>query len=212
MRLNFKLFLCFILIPLILSAQEETQVDLKNYEQEDPETVFFNIGLYKPLAFGDNSFHKAYATADTGLEIDFNWLAFSDFTVGFKLDIFYASVDDISKVGAINGTRVTNYSIHAGYYKAITREWNWHASLGVGSVGYRSSTYDDIIREYGWNLYFQNELNYRFNQYFGIFGKVQLRADFLDIETARPKDDFLNNQWFLIPGIGIRINFHNPEG
>lgn len=213
MRLNFKLGLFCLFVPLIIfSQEEESDFAPKNYVQEDPETVFFNIGLFKPLAFGDNSFNKSYKTADTGLEIDFNWLAFSDFTVGLKLDIFYANVDDITKIGAINGTRVTNYAIHAGYYKAMNRKWNWHANLGIGSVGYRSRSNDDVFREYGWNLYLQNEINYRFNQYLGVYGKLQLRSDFLDIHSAKPKKDYLNNQLFLVPGIGIRINFHNPDG
>ena len=213
MKLNFRLGLLCLLTPFLLFSQEgDSDINLTNFVQEDPETVFFNIGIFKPFAFSNNSFREAYQTADTGLEIDFNWLAFPNFTAGIRIDLFYASVNDISKIGAITGTRVTNYGIHAGYYKPITRNWNWHANIGVGSVGYRSRTYDDVIKEYGWNLTLQNELNYRFNQYFGVYGKLQLRADFLDIETSRPTDDFLNKQLFFVPGIGIRFNFHNPGG
>ncbi|MDX1761355.1 MAG: hypothetical protein R3218_04300 [Christiangramia sp.] len=213
MKLNFRIsFICLLTPFLVFSQEEDSDVNLTNYVQEDPETVFFNVGFFKPIAIGDNSFAKAYQSPDTGFELDFNWLAYANFTAGFRIDLFYAGVEDISKIGAIAGTRLTNYTVHLGYYKAITKKWNWHANLGIGSVGYRSRTYDDVIREYGWNLSLQNEVNYRFNQYFGLYGKLQLRADFLDINSAKPKEDFLNKQFFLVPGIGIRVNFHNPEG
>ena len=206
------LFSIFLLLSQISIGQEEAIPHIQNYDQNDPETVFFSIGTYSAFGLGNNSFSKAYEIGGPGVEIDFNWLAYKGFTIGAKIDAFYADAENPVLIGAIRGTRVTNYSLHAGYYKAFTRELNLHATFGLGEVVYTSKSMDDKFRENGWNIYLQTEANYRFNQTFGVFAKLQLRNDFLDIQAPPGKEDFFNNQLFLVPGIGIRLNLHNPNG
>lgn len=215
MRSVFKILVILLFVPTMCIGQEEQAVDtfdMNNYDQNDPETVFFNFGLFKPFALGNNSFNEAYRNGNVGLEFDFNWMVVSGFTLGAKIDVFKADVQDQTTIGAINDTRVTNYSFHLGYYKAFSREWNLHSTIGVGHVGHRNTSNDDIFREYGWNLYLQEEVNYRFNQYFGLYAKLQFRTDFMDIETVPEQDNYLNNQLSIVPGVGVRINLNNPGG
>ena len=220
MSSNINQILCFlILLPALLFSQaslqdtifDHTSEDYRNYI-EDPETVFLEIGIFRPIGVGNSVFGEAYSYKSPGFEIDFNWFVVPEITVGAKIDYFNATVHDKYLTGEISRTGITSISAHLGYYKAFNREWNWHVSAGIGHLYYYSRAPEDKFTEEGTNVFLQNEVAYRFTKNVAIYGKVNLRNDVLRIDTTKEYDSYFNKHTFLTFGFGLRINLQNPGG
>ena len=114
MKLNIRFIaLMLYIISFASFAQEDEEPHItENYVQKDPETVFLSFGTFSVFGVGNNAVSKAYKTGGPGVEIDFNWLVLSNFTIGAKIDLFKADVENPELVGAIRSTRITNYSAH----------------------------------------------------------------------------------------------------
>ncbi|MCM4155049.1 autotransporter domain-containing protein [Gramella sp. AN32] len=220
MRSNIKVLIA-IIFPVFLFGQEleknesnvkdTTKVNMM-YSPGNPESVAFNIGFFRPIGLGNSAMAEAYTYKNPGFEFTFNWFVQQHFTIGASVDYFNGMVEDRSKVGEISRTGVASLSAHLGYYKAITREWYWHVLAGYGYVSYSSKSAEDRFLEEGNMIFLRNEIGHRFTKTLAVYGKIELRNDFMDVITSRELDNYFNSNLFLNLGIGLRINLQNPDG
>lgn len=213
MFLNIRLFILLLLVNLsLVHGQEVVGDQVPGVEKTaDPETVFFNIEIFRPVAIGNYSWSKAYHTGG-GIALDFNWFALPEFTVGTHASISGGSVKDPSRIGNIQRTTIYLLGLDMGYYHAFDQAWNIHASAGVGGLRDRHTAAEDKFTEAGYAYWVQVQVGYRINRTIGCYFKLQPRYDKLGITAPPSIERYINNRIMINTGIGFRINLQNPGG
>ncbi len=208
MILNIRIFFLMVLICGLTYAQEDAIPS--NQYAEDPETVFFNIELFYPVAIS----HSSYGDyrMDPGYSVDFNWFIHPEFTIGARLAVNRGYPEDISKTGNIERSTFHLLGLDAGYYQALNRDWNLHYKGGIGLLTTVHTAPEDKFTEDGGKLWLSAEISKRLDKTLGIFLKTGMDYDFNHIETSANKNSYFNNNFLLNLGLGIRINFQNPGG
>lgn len=205
---NTRLLFLLLLISGFTNAQDENIPE--NQYSDDPETVFFNLEFYCPMAIG-NSAYSEYSF-DPGYALDFNWFVMPEFTLGARLSVHRGFPEDRSKTGNINRSTFHLLGLDAGYYQALTREWNIHYKAGIGLITNVYQAPEDKFSEDGGKLWISSEVTKRLNRTLGIFLRTGFDFDFNNIETSANKKSYFNNNFLFNLGAGIRINLQNPGG
>lgn len=204
------ILIVFILCSVTLCNAQEATVEDDDFN-DDPETVFFNFELFRPVAIG-NSFLAKDFNPGGGFAFDFNWFVLPQFTIGTHTNVFRSSVKNPAAVGNIQRTSVAMFGLTAGYYYEVDRHWNIHATAGFGTLNYRNTAPEDKFSEPGNTYWAQVQVAYRFNKTVAVYFKMEPRVDKLEIETPPGLEQYFNRQYMLNPGFGLRLNFHNPGG
>lgn len=210
MSLNIKLFFLVLLSSITICNAQDTSVENDDFN-DDPETVFFNFEIFRPVGMGDSFLARDYNTG-AGFAFDFNWFFVPNFTVGTHFNIFRGSVENQSAVGNIQSTTVAMFGLTAGYYYEVDQHWNVHATTGFGTLNYRNTAPEDKFSEQGTSYWVQVQVAYRFNKTVAVYFKMEPRLDKLKIVAPPGLDQYFNRHFMLNPGFGLRINFHNPGG
>ena len=216
MSLKFKSFFLILFVVsnfCYIHAQEVPSQDesIEDEFEVNPETVFFNLEIFRPVAIGNYALAKDY-TMSPGVAFDFNWFALPELTLGTHISITGGTVNDPSRIGNISNTTIYLLGIDIGYYYAFDKEWNIHASAGYGILDYRHSAPQDKFSEQGNSFWLQVQLGYRINRTIAVYFKLQPRYDKLNIAAPSSIDRYINNQIIINPGLGFRINLQNPGG
>lgn len=184
------------------------------FEEEvkaDPETVFFNLELFRPVAIGNYSLAKDY-NMGVGVALDFNWFVLPELTLGTHASVTGGSVKNTRRIGNIQSTTIYLFGVDIGYYHAFDEEWNIHASTGLGVIDYRHSAPEDKFSEPGNAYWVQLQVGYRINRTIAFYFKLQPRYDKLKITAPPSIERYINNQIMINAGLGFRINLQNPGG
>jgi hypothetical protein len=210
MPLNTKLFFLLLFSAITICNAQETIVENDDFN-DDPETVFFNFEIFRPVGIGDSFLARDY-NIGAGFAFDFNWFFVPNFTVGTHFNIFRSSVENQSAVGNIQSTSVAMFGLTAGYYYEVDQHWNVHATAGFGTLNYRNTAPEDKFSEPGTSYWVQVQVAYRFNKTVAVYFKMEPRLDKLEIQAPPGLDQYFNRHFMLNPGLGLRLNFHNPGG
>ena len=213
MSLSTKFFLLMLMLNIgFLKAQiVKEDPEIEQEIKSDPETVFFNFEVFRPIPFGDNSLAMDYSMGP-GVAFDFNWFATPELTFGTHASITGGSVDDISRIGNIEKTTIYLFGLDVGYYHAFDEEWNVHATAGLGALDYHHSAPEDKFSESGTSYWVQVQVGYRINRTIAVYFKMQPRYDRLNIAAPASIERYINNQLMINSGIGFRVNLQNPGG
>ncbi len=211
MSLNIKvlIFLLFCSVNVV-RAQEKAENTKKEFN-DDPETVFFNFELFNSIGVGNHSLARDY-NPGIGFGFDFNWFVLQEVTIGTHFSVFGNSVKNPENTGNIQNTNVYLFGVDAGYYYELDQHWNIHATVGIGRINYMHRAPEDNFTESGTSYWLQFQVAHRFNKTIAIYFKIQPRWDNLNIIAPEPLNNYFNSLIFLNPGLGFRINFHNPGG
>lgn len=214
MSLNTKIFL-FLLVAnfSFLQGQEIAGEQVENEEEvkADPETVFFNLELFRPVAIGNYALARDYFMG-LGVALDFNWFVLQEFTLGTHASITGGYVKDPTRIGNIESTTIYLVGLDIGYYHAFDDVWNIHATAGLGVIDYRHRAPEDKFSEPGNSYWTQVQVGYRVNRTVAFYFKLQPRYDKLNIAAPPSVDRYINNQVMINTGIGFKINLQNPGG
>ncbi|QCY69569.1 hypothetical protein FHG64_09275 [Antarcticibacterium flavum] len=139
MRIALNIKLLFLLLFCGITFCNAQEIPGGNDDfNDDPETVFFNLEIFRPVGIGNSFLAKDYNDG-AGLAFDFNWFFLPQFTLGTHINIFGSSVKNQSAVGNIQKTSVSIFGLTAGYYHEMDRHWNLHATAGFGALNYRNT-------------------------------------------------------------------------
>lgn len=211
MSLNIKILIFLLFCGVsIVRAQEKVESTEEDFNA-DPETVFFNFELFRPLVIGNSSLARDYNTT-LGFAFDFNWFVLQELTIGTYFSVFGSNGVNHARIGNIQTTTGYLFGVDAGYYYEFDRHWNIHATVGIGKINYRNSAPEDKFSELGNSYWLQVHVAHRFNKTIALYFKMAPRIDKLEIKAPESMDNFFNNHLFLNPGFGLRINLHNPGG
>lgn len=211
MSLNIKILIFCLFCGLNLARAQEDAESTEAVFNDDPETVFFNFELLSSLGVGNHSFARDYHPG-IGYGIDFNWFVLPKITIGAHYSAFESKVKNPENTGNIQNTSVYLFGVNAGYYYELDQHWNIHATAGIGTIHYWHQTPEDNFTEVGNSYWLQFQVAYRFNKTLAVYFKIQPRWDNLNIQAPEHLNNYFNNLIFLNPGVGFRINFHNPGG
>lgn len=200
-------FVIFLLAVFTCCGQEVADADFN----DDPETVFFNLEVFRPVGVGDSFLARDY-NLGAGFAFDFNWFIIPNFTIGTQLNIFRGNVVNQSSIGNISSSSIRMAGFTTGYYYEIDRHWNIYASAGIGALKYRNRAPEDKFSERGTSYWSQVQVGYRFNKTAAVYFKMSPRYDRLRIESPAGMQGYFNRHFMLIPGFGVRLNLHNPGG
>lgn len=178
---------------------------------DDPETVFFNLELFNSIGIGDHVLARDY-NIGIGFGFDFNWFVLQEFTIGTHFSVFQNGVKNPENTGNIRNTNVYLFGLDLGYYYAFDQHWNLHATAGIGSINYTHRAPEDKFTESGTSYWVQVQVAHRFNKTLAVYFKLQPRWDKFNIEVPEHLNNYFNNNIFLNPGLGLRINLQNPGG
>lgn len=210
MSSNIKALLVILLLPLVSGWAQEVENEEEGFTS-DPETVFFNLEVFRPVGLGSSSFARDYSLTP-GFAFDFNYFVLPEFTIGTHFSVFGSSVENPQRIGNISNTMIYLFGVDVGYYYQFDRHWNIHATTGIGSVQYTSEAPEDRFHEQGVAYWFQVQVGYRFNKTVGVYFKMNPRLDKLRIQTPQHLDDYFNRHLYINPGFGLRLNLQNPGG
>lgn len=211
MYLNFKPLIIILILSFVTICNGQEVAGNGDDFNDDPETVFFNFEIFRPVAIG-NSFLARDYNIGAGFAFNFNWFVTQEFTIGAHFDVFGSNVENKLAVGNILSTKTYMLGVTAGYYYQLDTYWNIHATVGIGSVNYRNQAPEDKFSEPGTAYWSQVQVGYRFNKTVAVYFKMGPRWDRLSIKAPPGLDNYFNHHTMLNPGFGLRINLHNPGG
>ena len=209
MNLNIRLLICCCFFINLLAAQEE--IENPGQYSEDPESVYFNLESFYPIGLGNSPYAEIY-NFDPGYALDFNWFVKPKFTLGARYSFFRGYVEDKSKIGNISNTKFHLFGITRGYYQALDKNWNLHYKLGIGAVLNRHRAPEDHFSDEGGKTWASVEFSRRLDRTLGFFIKTGLDYEFLHINSSPEVESYLNSNFLVNLGLGIRIYFQNPGG
>lgn len=211
MSLSIKIWIFLVLCSLnIVRAQEKAESTKEDFN-DDPETVFFNVELFNSVGVGNHILANDYKPG-IGFGFDFNWFVLQEVTIGAHFSVFNTGVKNFENTGNIDNTSVSLYGVAAGYYYELTQHWNIHATAGIGKNIYTHRAPEDEFTELGTSYWLQVQVAHRFNKTIAIYFKLQPRWDKLNIKAPVHLNNYFNNLIYVNPGVGLRINLHNPGG
>src|SRR5690606_26356057 len=211
MSLNIKILFFIFFCGIITVWSQEKAGGTEEALYDDPETVFFNLELFNSIGIGDHVLARNY-NIGIGFGFDFNWVVLQEFTLGTHFSVFQSGVKNPENTGNIQNTNVYLFGLDLGYYYAFDQHWNLHATAGIGSINYTHRAPEDKFTESGTSYWVQVQVAHRFNKTLAVYFKLQPRWDKLNIEVPEQLNNYFNNNLFLNPGLGLRINLQNPGG
>lgn len=209
MFLNFKiLFAALLLSTVSLAQQSDKDTEAVSVtKQKQPKSGSATVGLYMPIAFGDNFVNNGI-NLKIGMQTQMKLNLFEDFYVGPALSFFSGKVNNQALIG--NYDEMTNIVIGGmvGYEKQMER-FDLSIGLGVGYSNYnnRSRDLDDNFKDDGTALWLRPEVSYRLMNYLSVYLAPELRHDFMNIETVPELDDTFKGVNYFNIGFGLRFNF-----
>lgn len=211
MILNTKFLAFFLLFSVGMFAQENDSIPVYQFSKEDPETVFFDLEIFYPVALGNNLYKDAYSL-DPGFAFNVNWFIKPKITVGARFAQFTGHVEDKSLTGNIGRTNFQMIGITAGYFLPFNREWSLQSKIGIAASNYRHTAPEDKFEDGGGQTWLAAVFAYRFDKSLAIFAKASIDYHFNHIEIVADKDDYFNSSIFTQIGIGLRWHLQNPGG
>lgn len=209
MNLNIRIVICCCFFINLLAAQEEAKIP--GQYSENPESVYFNVEIFYPVGLGNSPYAQAY-NFDPGYALDFSWFVKPQFTLGARYSFFRGYVENKSRLGNISTTKFHLLGVDGGYYQALNKDWNLHYKLGLGVVIHRNRAPEDKFTDDGGKTWASIEIARRVNRTLGFFIKTGLDYEFLHINSSEEVKSYLNSNFILNLGLGLRFNFQNPGG
>lgn len=208
MTLNIKLLALFLMFSFTSLAQENQPIPEteKTQEEEKPSRKFgnINLGLYTPIAFGDNFVNNGM-NLKPGIKFSFKVHIVENIFIGNYFSFFNASITNSEITGYYNNT--TNYILGGvvGYEQDFDK-WSVFVGLGIGYSIYDNNGIGDNFNDTATALWFNPEINYAFSKRFSAFVSPELRHDFMNIEAPSQIKDNFDHVSYLNIGFGIRLN------
>lgn len=211
MILNTRILIVFLLFSVEIFAQKNDSIPAYQYSPNDPETVFFDLEGFYPIALGNTVYRDAY-NFDAGFAINFNWFFKPNFTLGARLSQVTGHPEDKSLTGNIKYTNFQLLGLTFGYFHPFDRDWSLQSKIGIGTTNYRNRSPEDRFEDKGGQLWLAEEVSYRLGKSFAVFATTGLEYHFNHIDIVPAKKDYFNTAFFANLGIGLRWHLQNPGG
>ncbi|SDB47943.1 hypothetical protein SAMN03097699_1600 [Flavobacteriaceae bacterium MAR_2010_188] len=199
----------FLISSSIGFSQSETPVsdENENGNWDDDHYANFTVGLYYPIAFGDNFSSKALKH-EPGFEINgFVNLGESKLLLGLHYNQFSADVSQISLIGDYDRTRVTGIGPMLGYHLIRTKDWRIILSAGGGAVRYLNYKGTKQFSDSGTSFWVNPSIQYHVNKTLGAYFSTTYRYDRMQIEAPEEYRDFFKSAKYLNLSLGLSIVF-----
>ncbi|HLS31415.1 MAG TPA: hypothetical protein VK021_11205 [Flavobacteriaceae bacterium] len=199
-------FLCLIAFHLG-SAQDQTEESLDSSEKKN--VVFFSVGAFHPMAFGDNLANKAL---DKKIGINYAMMfriPDSQFRLGFYLSGFKATIkpDAVPKVGNYSKTGIFSVGVQVGYIFWEHSNWVAYVDGGFGYTRYGNSGENFDFKDDGYSTALTPSLQYDFHKSIGVYTGIAYRHDFLKTKAPSTIRNFFKHQNYVMLNLGVVFSF-----
>ena len=188
-------------------AQENQDISEKNSKKA--EFIHFSLGIYQPVAFGNNMASKAMRQK-TGVNLSLLFrFKESPYLLGGEIQGFEATVkpEEKSQVGNYNESNVYKFGVKAGYIFWEKSDWMAYATLGLGRVIYNNESTEFNFKDTGTAVELGSTLRYNFHRNFGVYGAITYRHDFLSTKAPAEIRNFFKHQDYIFFGLGAVVSF-----
>lgn len=206
MRLTYSFILFLILfLPFNLNAQENDSI---SWKPNHFNRVQFNLGLNKSLVMGDGFLKDAY-NVKLGTDFSADFYLDRNWYLGSRFTLLKTEITKPEEIGNIRATSIFTVGIQGGYVYEFNDRY--HLDL-VGGVGYTSynhkSKFGTNFHDSATTIWIGPKLNYRITNFFGIYGGLEYRIDFMNIKAPAELQDYFGNSNFVSLNLGVRFITH----
>ncbi|MDX1462247.1 MAG: hypothetical protein R3359_04255 [Marinirhabdus sp.] len=209
MNLNIKSVLAGLLLLAtpVVAQDDAIAKDSITYNK----TVSFTLGVFQPIAMGDN-FISNGASTNVGGRFEFRAHLLQKVNLGIRFDGFGYDVTNTQITGLYDRGTVLSIAFLGGYDIIEKDKITVTAVATFGSTNYNNRQNDEVFRESANTFTIGGEAMYALNRYFNVYGGLEFRSDQLNINGPPQIQSQFNSVQYLAVQAGLRLILWNKEG
>lgn len=194
-----------VIFPVLLHSQEEdsTKLSLHHFNR-----IQLSLGLSYDTALGDGFLKDAY-DLQVGSDLTADFYLDSNWYIGSRFRLIRTEVIKPEKIEGINATSIFTFGLQGGYAFKFNDRLYLDLIGGIGSTTYRhDSKFGTKFRDSATTLWVGPKISYRINNFFGIYGGLEFRNDFMNTSIPAELENYYGDASILSLSAGIRFITH----
>ncbi len=205
MRSIFKILMAAILMFPVLSYSQKDSTKLSPHHFN---RIQLSLGLSYDMALGDGFLNDAY-DLQVGSDLTADFYLDSHWYIGSRFKMINTEVIKPEKTEGISATSIFSFGLQGGYAFKFNDRLYLDLIGGIGPTTYNhDSKFGTKFRDSATTLWVGPKMSYRINNFFGIYGGLEFRNDFMNTSVPAELENYYGDASIFSLSAGMRFITH----